>query len=58
MPAPKPNSDLPNLASKKSPANRAHRKRPSFEEVAAMALMGATSCGQPVCVLCLTQEML
>lgn len=42
----------------KSLAIPAPGKRPSFEEVAAVALMGATICGQSVCVLCLTQELL
>ena len=31
---------------------------PSFQEVATIAVMGATFCGQSVCVLCLTQEFL
>jgi hypothetical protein len=42
MPPQKPNSNLPNLATNKSLAIPAHRKRPSFEEVAAIVLMGAT----------------
>ena len=42
----------------KSLAIPAPGRRPSFEEVAAIALMGATICGQSVCVLCLTQELL
>jgi hypothetical protein len=46
------------LTTNKSLAIPAHRKRPSFEEVAAIALMGATICGQLVCVLCLAQELL
>jgi hypothetical protein len=32
--------------------------QPSFEEVATIAAMSATFCGQSVCVLCLTQEIL
>jgi hypothetical protein len=48
----------PTLVTNKSLAIPAHEKRPSFDEVAAIALMGATICGQSVCVLCLTQELL
>jgi hypothetical protein len=33
-------------------------RRPTFEEVTGIALMGAAICGQSVCVLCLTQHML
>lgn len=33
-------------------------KRPSFDQVAAIALVGAITCSQSVCVLCLTQDLL
>lgn len=33
-------------------------REPNFEEVAGIALMGAAICGQSVCVLCLTQQIL
>jgi hypothetical protein len=42
----------------KSLAIPAPGKRPSFDQVAAIALMGAITCNQSVCVLCLTQDLL
>ncbi|GAB4538451.1 MAG: hypothetical protein Kow0063_26280 [Anaerolineae bacterium] len=42
----------------KSLAIPAPGKRPGFDQVAAIALMGAITCSQSVCVLCLTQELL
>ena len=51
-------NNLPTLTASKSLAIPAQTEPPSFEEVSAIALMGATICGQAVCVLCLTQELL
>jgi hypothetical protein len=39
-------SESPTLTTIKSLAIPAHRKRPGFDEVAPIALMGATICGQ------------
>jgi hypothetical protein len=41
-----PSKNSPTLTANKSLAIPAHRKRPGFDEVAAIALMGAMICGQ------------
>ena len=48
----------PPIQAAKSLAIPASGIQPSFQEVATIAVMGVTVCGQSVCVLCLTQELL